>query len=154
IDEIRDDQGIGIANPDTRQFVHYRVAGAYDSNVALVITHGDSRGDNLERLAEILRSTDMRGYDLETNLLVHYGLLSWMLGREPLVKPSTQFMASYLAAVGALGKIARAPDDDAREALALKQTLLLRPLERLLGNPHLLAGFIGRYDGRMFRTQG
>jgi len=166
-EEIRDDQGIGIPNPDTGSFVHYRVAGAYDSNIALVITHGDSRGDNLARLAEILRRTELRGYDLETNLLVHYGLLCWMLGREPLVKPSTQFMGYYLAAVGALGKaardvdlahafatlLARAPDDEAHEALLLKQTLLLRPLERLLGNPHLLAGFIGRYDGKLFHTK-
>ena len=166
-DEIRDDQGIGIRNPDTGSFVHYRVAGAYDSNIALVITHGESRADMLERLAEILRRTELRGYDLETNLLVHYGLLNWILGREPLVKPSTQFMSYYLAAVGALGKaardvdlahafatlLARALDDEERETLALKQTLLLRPLERLLGNAHLLAGFIGRYDGKLFRSK-
>ena len=76
-------------------------------------------------------------------------------------------MACYLAAVGALGKaardvdlahafstlLARAADDEAREALAIKQTLLLRPLERLLGNPHLLAGFIGRHEGRSFCTR-
>jgi biotin carboxyl carrier protein len=162
--EIRDDQGIGIANPDTGAFIHYRLAGAYDSNIALVITDGQSRKDTLERLAEILRRTELRGYDLETNLLVHYGLLNWMLGRQPLVKPSTQFMSSYLAAVGSLAKVARdvdlehawsamvarCPDGEARDALALKKTLLLRPLERLLRNAHLLGGFIGRNDGRLF----
>jgi acetyl/propionyl-CoA carboxylase alpha subunit len=163
--ETRDDQGIGIPNPDTHAFVHYRLAGAYDSNIALVITDGLSRKNTLERLAEILRRTELRGYDLETNLLVHYGLLNWMLGQQPLVKPSTQFMSSYLAAVGSLCKVARdidlehawaqiaarCPDAAARETLALKKTLLLRPLERLLRNAHLLGGFIGRNDGRLFQ---
>ena len=162
--ETRDDQGIGIPNPDTHAFVHYRLAGAYDSNIALVISDGLSRKSTLERLAEILRRTELRGYDLETNLLVHYGLLNWMLGRQPLVKPSTQFMSHYLAAVGSLAKVARdvdlehawqrtvaaCPDSDAREALALKKTLLLRPLERLLRNAHLLGGFIGRNQGTHF----
>jgi acetyl/propionyl-CoA carboxylase alpha subunit len=167
-DEIRDDQGIGSPNPDTRAFVHYNLAGAYDSNIALVITRGDSRADCLARLAEILRRTELRGYDLETNLQVHYGLLSWMLGREPLVKPSTQFMNFYLAAVGALGTlassvdlehawtalVARSTDKDARNVLEQKQTLLLRPLERLFDNAHLLGGFFGRYEGKLFRKGG
>ena len=33
--EIRDDQGISMLNPDTGQFMKYKVAGAYDSNIAL-----------------------------------------------------------------------------------------------------------------------
>ena len=33
--EIRDDQGIGISNPDTGLLQPYNLAGAYDSNVAL-----------------------------------------------------------------------------------------------------------------------
>jgi acetyl/propionyl-CoA carboxylase alpha subunit len=166
--ELRDDQGIGIPNPDTKSFVHYNLAGAYDSNVALTITHGTSRTDVLERLADILRRTELRGYDLETNLLVHYGLLSWMLGHEPLVKPTTQFMSFYLAGIGALGKaardldlahawsslLARTQDPEARAVLELKQTLLLRPIEKLLGNPHLLAGFIGRFQGKHFERSG
>jgi biotin carboxylase len=61
--------------------VHYNLAGAYDSNIALVISQGKSRADILERLAEILRCTELRGYDLETNLLVHYG--QNRRGREP-----------------------------------------------------------------------
>jgi acetyl/propionyl-CoA carboxylase alpha subunit len=165
--EVRDDQGIGIPNPDTKSFVHYNLAGAYDSNVALTITHGDSREDVLTRLADILRRTEMRGYDLETNLLVHYGLLSWMLGHEPLVKPTTQFMNFYLAGVGALDKAARdldlahawqnllrAQDPEARKVLELKQTLFLRPMERMLDNAHLLAGFVGRYQGKLFTRDG
>ena len=34
--EIRDDQGIGVRNPDTGAFVYYNLAGAYDSNIALI----------------------------------------------------------------------------------------------------------------------
>jgi acetyl/propionyl-CoA carboxylase alpha subunit len=163
--EMRDDQGIGTPNPDTGAFVHYNLAGAYDSNIALVIANGQGRADILARLAEILRCTELRGYDVETNLVVHYGLLCWMIGQQPLVKPSTQFMSYYLAAVGALADVARGldfehawrslsarqPDKEAVDALSLKQTLLLRPLERLLDHPHLLAGFFGRYVGKLFQ---
>jgi acetyl/propionyl-CoA carboxylase alpha subunit len=166
--EIRDDQGIGTPNPDTGSFVHYNLAGAYDSNIALVISQGKGRADILERLAEILRTTELRGYDVETNLLVHYGLLCWMIGQEPLVKPSTQFMSYYLAAVGALADITRSIDfefawkqllsrqteKEARDTLALKQTLYLRPLQRLLDHPHLLAGFYGRWAGKLFKKSG
>ena len=41
--EIRDDQGISLVNPDTGMFMRYRVAGAYDSNIALLLTKGDDR---------------------------------------------------------------------------------------------------------------
>jgi acetyl/propionyl-CoA carboxylase alpha subunit len=41
--EIRDDQGISLVNPDTNQFMRYRVAGAYDSNIALILTKGQDR---------------------------------------------------------------------------------------------------------------
>ena len=34
--EIRDDQGISLHNPDTDVFMEYTLAGAYDSNIALV----------------------------------------------------------------------------------------------------------------------
>ena len=52
----RDDQGIGTRNPDTGSFVYYNLAGAYDSNIALVLCDGTSRRNNLERLAEILQA--------------------------------------------------------------------------------------------------
>jgi acetyl/propionyl-CoA carboxylase alpha subunit len=166
-DEVRDDQGIGTHNPDTDAFVFYNVAGAYDSNIALVITHGDSRRDNLARLREILRRTDMRGYELHTNLQVHYGLLSWILGHDPMLKPSTQFMIRYLAAIGSLEEIVRhidldfawqqmmspQPSPEARETLFRKQTLILRPIGELFANSHLLGGFIGLQDGRLWREQ-
>ncbi|MDG1292516.1 MAG: biotin carboxylase N-terminal domain-containing protein, partial [Pseudomonadales bacterium] len=50
-DEIRDDQGISLHNPDTNVFMKYKLAGAYDSNIALLLTHGDDRLDSFERLA-------------------------------------------------------------------------------------------------------
>ncbi|MDH3518832.1 MAG: biotin carboxylase [Myxococcales bacterium] len=159
--EVRYDQGIGARNPDTGDFVPYKLAGAYDSNVALVVTDGASRRDSYARMAEILRRTELRGEDLQTNLSVHYGLIHWILGKAPLAKPDTRFMAAYLPAVGALARAAedvdlevamtalreRQPDAGARAALACKRTLLLRPIERLLADPHKLAGFLGHFDG-------
>ena len=45
--EIRDDQGISLHNPDTDVFMKYTLAGAYDSNIALLLTVGDTRLDDL-----------------------------------------------------------------------------------------------------------
>jgi acetyl/propionyl-CoA carboxylase alpha subunit len=159
--EIRYDQGIGARNPDTGSFVYYALAGAYDSNVALLCTHGDDRRHNLERMAEILRRNELRGEDLETNLPVHYGLVNWFLGHGPMAKPDTRFMTEFLAGVGslqqmlgdvdldlALAELSRRQEDaEARAVLARKETLLLRPIEKLFSNPHLLAGFLGRFEG-------
>ena len=164
--EIRYDQGIGIRNPDTGSFVYYNLAGAYDSNVALILTDGENRRDNYERLAEILRRTELRGDELETNTPVHYGLINWFLGKGAMSEPDTRFMSSYLGAVGALQQqvssfdmqvavgalIAAQEKGEARQVLAQKETLLVRPIERLLGFPHSLGGFLGRYDGTLWRV--
>ena len=104
--ELRFDQGIGIRNPDTNSFVYYNVAGAYDSNIALLLTHGESRRENYERMAEVMRRMELRGDDLQTNSDVHYGLIQWLLGRGVMAEPNTRFMTSYLGAVGALQQIA------------------------------------------------
>ena len=166
--ELRFDQGIGIPNPDTNSFVYYNVAGAYDSNIALVLTHGDSRRENYERMAEALRRMELRGEDLQTNAEVHYGLIQWFLGRGVMAEPNTRFMMSYLGAVGALQQLSGdldlelafaqlvrgTADADARAALEAKETLLLRPLARLFANAHLLGGFLGRYDGVLWKTDG
>jgi acetyl/propionyl-CoA carboxylase alpha subunit len=166
--EIRFDQGIGIRNPDTGGFVWYHLAGAYDSNIALLLTEGATRHENYERMAEVLRRTELRGDDLQTNLDVHYGLIQWFLGRGVMAEPSTRFMTSYLAAVGALQEVAadvdlalafaelgkRLKDAEKQRLLAEKETLLQRPLARLLGDPHVLAGFLGRYDGELWRCEG
>ncbi len=166
--EIRDDQGIGTPNPDTGSFMYYNLAGAYDSNIALVLSHGDSRAHNLERLAEIMRCTELRGDDLETSVPVQYGLINWTLGTEPMMKPNTRFLTHYLAAVGSMQVIARdvdldlaakqqikgMPSAEARDVLAAKETLLIRPIRQLLGDPHALAGFIGLHQGRLWQRSG
>ena len=85
-----------------------------------------------------------------------------------MAEPNTRFMTSYLGAVGRLAQIAAdldlelafgqllrdTPDADARAALEAKETLLLRPLARLIANAHLLGGFLGRYDGELWKTDG
>ena len=103
--EHRDDQGIGITNPDTGMLQPYNLAGAYDSNVALSITHGDSRRESFEKLAEILRCMEIRGLDLHLNVEFQYGLLQWMLGNDPMMKPNTRFILSYLALAGKMKKL-------------------------------------------------
>jgi acetyl/propionyl-CoA carboxylase alpha subunit len=166
--EIRDDQGIGGRNPDTDSFVYYNLAGAYDSNIALVLASGTSRANNLERMSEILRRMSIRGSDLQTNCPVQYGLINWILGVEPMLKPDTGFLTNWLAAVGALHEIAqdvdlalaagerlkRFADGEARKIFAAKETLLLRPLGLLLDDPHALAGFLGLTGGRMWQVEG
>ncbi len=166
--ETRFDQGIGTRNPDTGAFVFYNLAGAYDSNIALVLTPGEDRADNMAKMSEILRRTELRGEDLHTNMAVHYGLLNWFIGKEAMAKPDTRFMTSYLAAIGSLQALVNNIDLDIaairllegmkdREAAAVfrqKQTLLLRPLGRLLGSPHALGGFLGRFDGDLWLRDG
>ncbi len=166
--EIRDDQGISIPNPDTGSFVYYNLAGAYDSNIALILADGEHRADNLERLSEILRYMEIRGDDVRTSCQMQYGLINWTLGLEPMMKPNTRFLSSYLAAVGSLQEIAkdvdlglaaqeslaRMPDRAAKAVYAGKETLLLRPLGRLLADPHALAGFIGLHDDHLWTREG
>jgi acetyl/propionyl-CoA carboxylase alpha subunit len=161
--EIRDDQGISLHNPDTDVFMKYTLAGAYDSNIALLLTVGDTRLDTYERMAEAIRQTSMRGKDLATNLEFHYGLVNWFIGQNINARPTTRFIVPYLTAVGQLKqqannmdldyawkKLSAAELDDVvgeaatalKDTLLLKQTLLLRPLEQLLAEPHILAGWL------------
>ncbi len=167
--EIRDDQGISLPNPDTGMFMRYRVAGAYDSNIALLLTRGDSRLESYRALARVLGTTSLRGLDVATNLEFHYGLVSWFLGQSVLAKPTTRFVVPYLTLVGQLKEeanrldlavafaelkrayarraAAEAPEDAAlaratAEVLDRKATLITRPMERLLEDPHLLAGWL------------
>ncbi len=167
--EIRDDQGISMLNPDTGLFVKYKVAGAYDSNIALLLTNGEDRLDSYERMSDVIRSTTLRGSDLATNLEFHYGLVNWFLGNNVNAKPTTRFVVPYLTLVGTLKEEANKmdpvyaflqmkkhyakriaeqfPDDPqvAKNMSALldrKGTLITRPMERLLGDPHLLSGWL------------
>jgi len=162
--EIRDDQGISLHNPDTDVFMKYHLAGAYDSNIALLLTVGQNRLDSYQGLAEILRTTELTGKDLATNLEFHYGLVNWFLGNNINARPTTRFIVPYLTAIGLLKQKANNLDlnfaysqickklmtdvkgDEAKSALqsvlARKQLLLTRPLERLIAEPHVLAGWL------------
>jgi len=105
----------------------------------------------------------MRGKDLATNLEFHYGLVNWFIGQNINARPTTRFIVPYLTAVGELKQQANNMDlnyawkqlcaaelagheGDAqtalRDTLELKQTLLLRPLEVLLAQPHVLSGWL------------
>lgn len=168
--EIRDDQGIGVRNPDTGWFIQYHLAGAYDSNIALVVSYGKGRRQNLDRLADILRRMEIRGPEVNTNKDFHYGILNFCLGLHPMLKPDTKFVVPYLAAVGSLAQQLESFDlesawrelmkkttaehgADGAEALRMKQTLLIRPLQLLLANPHSLAGWLSRNHQRAFIIQ-
>ncbi len=161
--EIRDDQGISLHNPDTDVFMKYTLAGAYDSNIALLLTVGETRLETYQRMAELIRQTRMRGGDLATNLEFHYGLVNWFIGQNINARPTTRFIVPYLTAVGELKQQANNLDleyaysqlcksllaeveGEARaalsETLVLKETLLLRPLARLLEEPHMLSGWL------------
>src|SRR6185503_20832229 len=105
--EIRDDQGISIKNPDTRLYMRYRLAGAYDSNVALLLATGDDREESFDRIQEILRKTTLRGLDLATNLEFHLGIVTWFCARDVWAKPTTAFVVPYLTLVGELAREAR-----------------------------------------------
>ncbi len=163
--EIRDDQGICIKNPDTNQFMRYHLAGAYDSNIALLLTKGDDRLDSYEHLSKVLRRTVLRGTNLATNLEFHYGLVNWFLGQNVMAKPTTRFVVPYLTLVGKLKEeaskldvvyaflamkkhLAKVYGDDPEvqravsETMDRKGTLLTRPMEVLLNDPHLLSGWL------------
>jgi len=163
--EIRDDQGICMVNPDTGLFMRYKVAGAYDSNIALLLTKGEDRLASYQYLSTVLCNTTLRGSDLGTNLEFHYGLVNWFLGQNVMAKPTTRFVVPYLTLVGTLKeesnkvdpvfaflemkkhyakKVADAPEAGKalNQVLDRKGTLLTRPMERLLADPHLLAGWL------------
>jgi acetyl/propionyl-CoA carboxylase alpha subunit len=167
--EIRDDQGISLPNPDTGMFMRYRVAGAYDSNIALLLTKGEDRLGSYQHLARVLARTSLRGVNLATNLEFHYGLVNWFLGQNVMAKPTTRFVVPYLTLVGQLrdeankldtafafaemkkhyvAQVAAASPDDPAAAKAMaevidrKFTLLTRAMDRLLDEPHLLSGWL------------
>ncbi|MBX7192143.1 MAG: biotin carboxylase, partial [Sandaracinaceae bacterium] len=179
--EIRDDQGICAKNPDTGVFVHYRLAGAYDSNIALLVTYGHARRESYVRLCEILRRMKLRGTDLQTNNAFHYGLVHWFLGQDVWAKPTTRFVMPYLAQVGLLAEAIESIDLDlyfqtigaalveragraggeagksaltaTRRILQLRETLLRRPMDALFEEPHVLSGWLSRHR-TSFRVVG
>ncbi len=162
--EIRDDQGISVHNPDTDLFMPYYLAGAYDSNIALLLTADEGREETFAALLEVLRRTRIKGRNLRTNLDFHYGLCHWLAARDVRAKIETRFVQGYLGAVARLHEVARELDVEAAfehvkrrsvegiedasvrggyaRAMDLKASLLVRPLQRLFERPHLLAGWV------------
>ncbi|MCY4045545.1 MAG: HlyD family efflux transporter periplasmic adaptor subunit [Cellvibrionales bacterium] len=160
--EIRDDQGISLHNPDTDMFMQYRLAGAYDSNIALLLTVGDDRLSTYDKMAETIRKTVLTGSDLQTNLQFHYGLVNWFIGNNINARPTTRFIVPYLTAIGQVKeqvnqvdlnhafnqilKQAVAGDEANAKAVAnvieQKRSLLLRPIETLFDDAHILAGWL------------
>jgi acetyl/propionyl-CoA carboxylase alpha subunit len=167
--EIRDDQGISLVNPDTNMFMRYRVAGAYDSNIALLLTKGEDRLASYRHMSTVLCTTSLRGTDMATNLEFHYGLVNWFIGQNVLAKPTTRFVVPYLTLVGQLKEEAQKidpvfafiqmkksyarqiteqfPGDAAvaknmSQILDRKGTLVTRPIEKLLEDPHRLSGWL------------
>ena len=166
--EIRDDQGISIKNPDTGLFMRYRLAGAYDSNVALLLATGaDRRRELAARWSISSGAPRIRGIDLATNLEFHYGILTWFLARDPWAKPTTRFVVPYLTldrrggAGSARGidldyafqqiarrAVAAAPPealDATRQVIELKETLLERPIRLLFDEPHFLSAWLSQH---------
>jgi acetyl/propionyl-CoA carboxylase alpha subunit len=165
--EIRDDQGISLHNPDTDVFMSYHLAGAYDSNIALLLTVGENRLNSYEKIAELLRLTKLEGRDLSTNLAFHYGLVNWFIGNNINARPTTRFIVPYLTAVGQLKQIANQLDlayayrqittnalsemdadcqKAAKEIAERKQLLFTRPIQQLIDQPHVFAGWLSLFQ--------
>jgi acetyl/propionyl-CoA carboxylase alpha subunit len=164
--EIRDDQGLSLKNPDTGQFMRYRLAGAYDSNIALLLSTGEDRQQSWARLSEVLRRTRMDGTDLATNRTFHVGIMNWFQHRDPWAKPTTAFVVPYLTLVGLLEQEAQSIDLDysfraieesqidaaapeakeaTRQVFDRKETLVERPIHMLFREPHLLSGWLSQH---------
>ena len=119
-----------------------------------------------------LRAASSGGEQVATNLDFHYGLVNWFIGQSVLAKPTTRFVVPYLTLMGRSGgglrdrhhrrlpaheeayakrAAAQAPDDPRPprhlRVLDRKGTLLTRPLERLLEDPHLLSGWLSLHRG-------
>lgn len=175
--EIRDDQGISLHNPDTDVFMKYTLAGAYDSNIALLLTTGNDRLSTYQAMSEVLRRTVLRGKDLATNLDFHYGLVNWFVGNNINARPTTRFIVPYLTLVGLLKEqanqvdlphawqavrkaaiAAAGSDKESQQAVAAvvdrKITLFDRIFDELLGNPHVLSGWLSLHKPHFKVSKG
>lgn len=166
-DEIRDDQGISVRHPDTGAFQHYYISGAYDSNIALLLTAGASRYDVLVKMAEIVRQMQISGIELETNLDFHYGLLNWLLQKGVYAKVTTDFVKQYLTLVGAVKARVDQIDWQVVNSLLLEQhsrqfgeavvqpilqakaNLMHRMLSQLVARPHLLSAWLSMVGNQL-----
>ena len=162
--EIRDDQGICVHNPDTDVFMKYHLAGAYDSNIALLLSTGAGRAESYSQMAEILRQTRLTGDNLQTNIEFLYGLINWLIGNNVQARPTTNFVVPYLTAIGQLKAISAKVDivyayneierahlaastdpmyrSSVQAIMARKASLLARAINQLFAEPHYLAGWL------------
>jgi acetyl/propionyl-CoA carboxylase alpha subunit len=173
--EIRDDQGICLHNPDTDVFMKYHLAGAYDSNIALLLSTGAGRAESHAHLAEILRQMRLSGENLSTNLQFLYGLINWLIGNNVEARPATNFVVPYLTAVGQLKTLSNnvdivyayseieksllAVNSDAgyrsavQDIMTRKASLLARAINTLFAEPHFLSGWLA-LNQRHFSLEG
>ena len=87
-----------VHNPDTDVFMKYTLAGAYDSNIALILSVGDSRETSHERMAEIPQSDrGVRPGATSTSITVWYIVLN-----RTVHVGQRRFIVPYLTAVGEL----------------------------------------------------
>ncbi len=124
----------------------------------------------MEQLAEVLRTMEVRGVDLQLNTGFHYGLIHWILGQDAMLRPNTRFVQSYLALAGELSRISgrvnlemvwnqlmnKTEQNFGKEAsfiLQRKKSLLLRPIGILLQDPHLLMGWLAPRNPRRWDHQ-
>jgi len=155
----------GIVNRVTEQQVPYRLAGAYDSNVALLVVRGQNRQDCFDLLRQGLAQMTLVGQDLQTNANFHQGILAWL--RRDCVYPRvpTYVVAHHLRAVAHVAHQFRSlplenawslyaghlQQDQPPESIAAWQRVLdslrsftLRPLLALQANPHLAYAWVCR----------
>jgi biotin carboxyl carrier protein len=150
-------------------YMRYRLAGAYDSNVALLLATGADRAESFTRVGEILRRTTLRGIELATNREFLFGMVTWFASRDVWAKPTTRFVVPYLTLVGELAQEAQSINFDyafqqiarhattaaaahgeraigaTRQVIDLKETLLERPIMMLIDAPHLLAAWLSQH---------
>ena len=162
--EIRDDQGICLHNPDTGVFMKYHLAGAYDSNIALLLTTGQGREASFTNMSEILRNSHLTGENLSTNIEFLYGLVNWFIGNNAQARPATNFVLPYLTAVGKLKALSNNLDigyarseiekflleqskdvlyqSATKEILSQKTSMLARAISKIFSEPHFLSGWL------------
>lgn len=157
----------GIAARTTDDHMPYRLAGAYDSNVALLVVRGEDRQDCYTQLAQGLAQMTLVGKDLQINANFHQGILAW-LGRDCIYpRVPTDVVANHLRAVAHVAHLMGALDLAAawqrygervqqcarqgqpeknqaawQKVLTALRTFTLRPLLALQQQPHLAYAWV------------